>query len=586
MSEGPCPRRALTGAATAAALALACAVASGAPVEKAPDPLSGATGHVSNAFGTPAAGAPRLIITFADAPARAEATRRMRGLGTLTPLVPEAGVWRLMPAGGDVRARAAARPRVVGAEWSLQRTVDETPAPPLPLTPVAPPTDAFFTAGAQWSLLGRGGPAWSADLGTAGPRPRIAILDSGVSVGHEEWGGAASPLVAPRNVLRKNADADDWGHTGHGTHVAGVAAAPANGLGIVGVSPADPANAQIIPVRIADPEGRSTDDGMMAGIRWAVTHGAKVVNISAGGPGFSRAFQETILWATQRGAIVVASVGNDGDTGSARTVNYPAGYRRVLGVAAQCDGRASADCATPFGVARFSNRNASVDITAPGVGILSTVPTRVVTGAAAPGYAVKDGTSMAAPYVAGVAALVQGANGNALSPYQVMRQIALTARPLEGGARNNRSGYGVIDPVSAVTRTAPADDLDEVNDDIKWLGAAPARRTGSPTRIEASIDQQEDIDDVYPMRLRKGDRVTVTLRYATGVEDLYVWGAGTRTVRTDAANVRRNLLRFKGGGARTKRAVIVATRTGVHYVNVYGRRGRGDYTLTILNRSR
>lgn len=398
-------------------------------------------------------------------------------------------------------------------------------------------------------------------------------------------GGATSPLVAPRNVLARNGDADDWGHTGHGTHVAGIAAAPLNGIGVVGVSPADAAAGPVIPIRIADQEGRSSDDGMMAGIRWAVTHGAKVINISAGGPGYSRAFQETILWATQRGTLVVASVGNDGDTSAGTTVNYPAGYRRVLGVAAQCDGNVTKDCPAAFGVARFSNRNHSVDVTAPGVSILSTVPTRVLSRSAPAGYAFKDGTSMAAPYVAGVAALVQAANGNALSSDQVRRQIALTATPLESGGRNNRSGYGVINPVAAVTTNAPQDDHQEVNDDIRWLGKPGRRVVGSPVQISATIDQREDIDDVYPITVKRGDRVQVTLRYTTGVADLYVWGPRTRTVATDTANVRRNLLRYRGGQGRTKRITFVAATTGVHYLNVYGRRGRGEYTLTTVTRA-
>src|SRR5690606_20494522 len=176
---------------------------------------------------------------------------------------------------------------------------------------------------------------------------------------------------------------------------------------------------------------------------------------------------------------------------------------------------------TPYGTAVFSNRNNSVDIVAPGVGILSTVPPRIVTRVAAPGYAVKDGTSMAAPYVTGVAALVQAANGNALSPYQVMRQLALTASPNGARGRDNRSGYGVVNPVAAVTLNAPEDDHSEVNDDIRWVRRPGPRRVGVPQRITATIDQLEDIDDGYPVRLRRGDRLQVTLRYRTGIEDLY-----------------------------------------------------------------
>ena len=104
----------------------------------------------------------------------------------------------------------------------------------------------------------------------------------------------------------------------------------------MGVAPASATDGQVIPVQIADNEGASTDETMIKGIRHAANNGAKVINISAGGPGYSRAFQDTVLWATRKGALIVASVGNQGQDINA--LNFPAGYSRVLGVGAQCDG--------------------------------------------------------------------------------------------------------------------------------------------------------------------------------------------------------------------------------------------------------
>ena len=149
-------------------------------------------------------------------------------------------------------------------------------------------------------------------------------------------GRTREPAGGPASTLRGDADASDHGDTGHGTHVAGIAAAPANGVGIVGVAPASATDGQVIPVQIADTEGASTDETMIRGIRWAVSNGAKVINISAGGPGYSRAFHDTVRWASRKGALIVASVGNEGQDVNA--LNYPAGYSRVLGVGAQCDG--------------------------------------------------------------------------------------------------------------------------------------------------------------------------------------------------------------------------------------------------------
>jgi hypothetical protein len=580
------PARALAGAVALCALgAMAAAPALGSGLLKRPNPAPALGAMPARAHAAHAIGEAALLITFADAPSRAAADRRLGGLGRVSPVVPEAGVWRLRPSGRPLAARAVAagRPAVVAAEWAISRTSDEVNRPTAPTT-AGPIADPVFADGTQWGLGQGRAPSWTPDLTTVGPRTRIAVLDGGIDRGHEEWRGPASPLVAPRNTIQRDADATDWGTSGHGTHVAGIAAAPINGVGIVGVAPSGPGAGEVIPVRIADPDGRSTDATMIAGIRWAVLRGARVVNISAGGPGYSRAFQETILWATARGALIVASVGNDGETAAGRVVNYPAGYKRVLGVGAQCDRLQTGDCPRPFGVARFSNRNTSVDLIAPGVRVASSVPVRVTDGALSPGYAYKDGTSMAAPYVAGVAALVQAANGNRLSPYQVLRQLQNTATRIESGGRTNRSGYGVVDPARAVTRIAPPDDVDEVNDDIKWAKAPRPIAPGRPIRIDASVDRLHDEEDVYAVRARAGDRIQVTLSSRSGAIDLYLWDPRARTVRTSAANVRRNLLGFRGGAARVKRMTRTAERSGVHHVNVYARRGRGDYTLTITLR--
>ncbi|HTI34382.1 MAG TPA: S8 family serine peptidase [Miltoncostaea sp.] len=575
------PRRggALAALAATALLGAAAATAAAAGPAKPPDPPAGA-GQVS--FGRTEAGDTSLIVTFADRPDRAQARTRLAGLGDeVRPVVPEAGVWALHPTDpATARDRALRRAQVTSAEWSLERTTDERPPPPAQPGPAPVFTDPYFTQTAQWGLLA--GPQWGPDLTTLGPRPRIAILDSGIDPTHEEWSGPNSPLVAPRSTLRGDNNASDHGESGHGTHVAGIAAAPANGVGIVGVAPASPA-AQVIPVQIADTQGASTDETMMKGIRHAVTNGAKVINISAGGPGFSRAFQDTVLWATRKGALIVASVGNQGQDVNA--LNFPAGYSRVLGVGAQCDGNVTFDCPTPFAAATFSNHNRTVDVIAPGVDVLSSVPVRVTDRAVAPGYALKDGTSMAAPYITGVAALVMAANGGRLSPYQVARQIENTAIDLGRGGRDDVNGYGLVNPRGAVTLRAPADDPGEVNDDIKWVKGrtTPLDARGRAT-IAATADRYEDPDDVYPVRLQRGDRVALTLTHRTGVMDLYLWEPGTPTVGTDNGNLERHLLKFRSGARKKVVINYTAERSGVHYVDVFARRGGDGYTLRIVRR--
>ncbi|HEX2503892.1 MAG TPA: S8 family serine peptidase [Miltoncostaeaceae bacterium] len=466
-----------------------------------------------------------------------------------------------------------------GAEWSLARRTDEhpRPPPPAPLGPAPAFTDPLFTPVVQWGLLS-GRSTWGGELTTPAVRSRIAILDSGLDGTHEEWAGTPSPVVAPRSTLRGDDEASDGAESGHGTHVAGIAAAPANGIGIVGVAPARAGAAEIIPVQIADRVGRSSDQTMIRGIRHAVRNGAKVVNISAGGDGYSQAFQDAILWATREGALVVASVGND----YGNALNYPAAYRHVVGVGAQCDDHVSPDCPRPFGVAEFSNRNRSVDVIAPGVNVLSSVPRRVTSRAVRPGYALKDGTSMSAPYVAGVAALVMASNGNALSPGQVLRQIENTAVDLGPPGRDDATGYGAVNARAAVVLQAPADDDTEVNDDVKWLSSVKRlSQIREPLAVDASIDNADDRDDVYAVRMNRGERVRVRLVYGSGRLDLSLWRPGTTTVRTASATARRNLIAARRGVRKAKTIAYTAKKNGRHFVKVSARRGGTDYTLTL-----
>jgi len=201
-----------------------------------------------------------------------------------------------------------------------------------------------------------------------------------------------------------------------------------------------------------------------------------------------------------------------------------------------------------------------------------------------PGYALKDGTSMAAPFVSGVAALVSAANDRTLSPFQVMRQIENTAIDQGRPGRDAATGAGVVNPLAAVTLTAPADDLEEVNDDVKWLtGSKRLKEAGRPLTLDATADHAEDADDVYAVTLRKGERLRVVLTYRRGEIALYLWGPGTRTVSTSAAgNLERNMLRYRGGAAKRKVIVHRATRSGRHYVNVFARRGGSDYSVQLV----
>lgn len=203
---------------------------------------------------------------------------------------------------------------------------------------------------------------------------RVAIVDSGIAV-HEDLTVAAGADFT---------GGGGWSDSnGHGTHVAGIVGARSgNGRGGRGVAP----GAELLAVRVLDASGNGYDDWIASGIVWAANNGARVINLSLGSAEPSELLRRAVAYATGRGALVVCAAGNAGTTAP----DYPSAYPDCLSVAASD----SLDR-----LAHWSNRGATVDITAPGVNILSTC---IDTGR----YCMMSGTSMAAPVVSGVAALV------------------------------------------------------------------------------------------------------------------------------------------------------------------------------------
>jgi thermitase len=237
----------------------------------------------------------------------------------------------------------------------------------------------------------------------------VAVLDSGVDTGHPDlsrrlW---TNPGETPNNGRDDdgNGKVDDvygWhfyqncasgscvpyenhvvqDDNGHGTHVTGIAAADTgNGIGIASVS----WGALAMTVKVLDEYGEGYYSDVALGIRYATDNGARIINLSFGGPQPSLILQEAVDYAHQRGVLIIASAGNDGGA-----VYYPAACEHVMAVAStdRNDQRSS-----------FSNVGPQVDIAAPGESILSTWPWL-------DGYFYKRGTSMAAPHVAGAAALL------------------------------------------------------------------------------------------------------------------------------------------------------------------------------------
>jgi thermitase len=271
--------------------------------------------------------------------------------------------------------------------------------------------------------------AWSHTLGSTAVR--IAIVDSGVDAGHPDLAGK---VVAAANFTASNTTAD---LSGHGTHVAGIAAADFDNLtGIAGVAP----NARLMDVKVlaVGANGQTTGDcaDVADGIVWATDHGANVINMSLGSSSPCQAMALAINYAFAHGALPVAAAGNDGST----TRSYPAAYDHVLSVAAT---------GPSDQIAGFSNRDAAwVDVAAPGIGIVSTLPTYAnATGAV--GYGYLNGTSMAAPIVSGIAALIWSQMPPGQANRDVEARIFASSEAIAGTGTDWR--YGRVDACRAVT---------------------------------------------------------------------------------------------------------------------------------------
>ncbi len=218
----------------------------------------------------------------------------------------------------------------------------------------------------------------------------------------------------------------------HGSHVSGtIAAVTNNGVGVAGVN----WNAKIMPLKFLGASGSGSTSGAIDATVYAADNGARVINASFGGGGSSSAMRDAIIYAGSKGAVFVAAAGNSGQNIDV-TPSYPASYHLPNEiVVAAIDIRG--------GLAGFSNYGATtVDLGAPGVGILSTTPNNT--------YSSYSGTSMAAPHVSGVVALVAGLpQFQNLSATELAQKVISTTKPLPSLAGKTVTG-GLVDAFAAL----------------------------------------------------------------------------------------------------------------------------------------
>jgi len=366
------------------------------------------------------------------------------------------------------------------------------------------PNDPFFAL--QWHLQAadRGGielaPAREI---TQGENVVVAVIDTGVAYENyreNSWNNfthapdlAATEFVAGYDFVNNDTHPND--DEGHGTHVTGtIAGSTNNNLGVAGVAP----RAKIMPIKVLDNRGAGTYADIAEGIIWAADHGARVINLSLGGPVGTTYLQEALAYAHGRGVVIVAAAGNDG-RGS---VSYPAAYDEfVIAV-----GATGADKSRPA----YSNYGTALDVVAPG-GDLSVDQNR-------DGYAdgvlqqtfgrrydefnyyFYQGTSMASPHVSGIAALILATNPNR-TPAEVQNIIQSTAEDLGASGRDNEYGWGLANAAraaaanSAMLNNPPTGPIPPASSDqpptVEFISPAADARVSDQVKIQ--VDALDDI---------------------------------------------------------------------------------------------
>jgi subtilisin family serine protease len=369
---------------------------------------------------------------------------------------------------------------------------------------------------------------WLAKVGAdqiapPGPGVPITIVDSGVDATHPEFAGRPGTTFLNDQTV---SGTDEF----HGTAVASIAAAPVNGAGIVGVYPQ-----ALLQSWDASPTSNILDFSAAAGIDAAAQHCPGVINLSFGGSDPDPLLERSILGAVHNGCLVVAAAGNDGLHGNLPT--YPASYPHVLTVGATDENDM---------VAPFSTLSGSVDLAAPGVGMIGAVPLVKDPSGYLTGL---QGTSFSAPIVSAAAAWVWTVRPT-LDAGQLAELLRNTARDVGAPGFDTGSGFGIVNIPAALAGVTPAKDPGEPNDNIDQVkpgglfagGEPPLTTAARPSiRIAASIDSAEDPRDVYRIWVPAHRVVRTRILSGAGDAAVRIWGPRTAAVDEGVLSRRRDL---------------------------------------------
>ena len=396
-----------------------------------------------------------------------------------------------------------------------------------------------------WGVTKIGGPtAWPTSTGAG---VTVAVLDCGIHKTHEDIGAARVTLEIDYTGSAYGAD----DRCNHGTHVAGtIGATTNNGIGVSAVAP----GVTFINGKVMDDSGSGFFSDIESGIAWAANNGAKVINMSLGAfiacPA-STAAATNYAWS--KGVVIVAAAGNDGQNGESAPANCP----NVIGVAAtdSLDQKAS-----------FSNYGKNVELAGPGVGILSTVNPDINAGVL---YASFNGTSMAAPHAAGVAAAVW-ASSHGTSATAVRQRMYDTADKIAGTGANWQ--YGRLNMAAAVRPISP---------DFS-LAASPASVTinaGASATSSVTVTRIDGLADVVTLTPTAPSGLTVTPASSTSSPVTFTIGS---TLSTLAGNYTVTVTGVSGVLSHVVTiAVTVSTVSTVPGAPVLGTPTEGNRTVTV-----
>ncbi|MFN8131889.1 MAG: S8 family serine peptidase [Solirubrobacteraceae bacterium] len=477
-----------------------------------------------------------------------------------TPLLDGAGVYAVRP--GQARAFAAAlraAGRLTFAEPDARGARTRTAAPPNPWRafPASALSPADPLTGRQWWLRAvvRGPLARPAVTAAS---PVLAVLDSQVDGRH--------PDIRGSNIRRDRPSVLD---EEHGTAVTTAAAAPDNGVGIVGIWPG---------MRVSLHTQPLTTAGIVSAFNAMIREHAAVANLSyGGGDSFAERVAQNRAFAA--GTLLVAAAGNEFEEGN--PVEHPAGDPHVL-TAAAVDRTLKSSY--------FSNENDGIDLSAPGEGVLLGVPRAFDTeDGRRDGYTELDGTSFASPIIAAAATWVRAARPS-LTTSQLFDVVRYSARDLGPKGWEPRYGYGLLDVRAALAEKAPPPDPGEPNDDVSWVdgtyiaAAAPVWTPGAaPVSFAASLDQWEDPADVYRVVVPPGGQVTVTAKSSSGDADLQLYASGAKTIYKNAGLLGTSKRRGSAADTLTFRNTGAAPRTilAAAYIDSGVEQLDANYTLSV-----